>query len=123
MKQQKTKNKKTYHWKRHDANWRCKRQLGGFLNCYNFAYAGRDTVNQAAKVAPGVIKSVTNNLNAAATDRINQIITEGGKEMECVLPKILRGAIEDVYQTPLRLLGNFGKQQFNKIKKNILKKL
>ena len=47
------------------------RQLGGFLNCSDFAYAGRDTVNQAAKVAPGVIKSVINDLNAAATDRIN----------------------------------------------------
>ena len=64
-----------------------------------------------------MIKSVINDLNAAATDRINQIITEGGKEIECVLPKILRGAIEDVYQTQFRLLGNFGKQQFNNIKK------
>ena len=43
--------------------------------------------------------------------------------MERVLPKILRGAIEDIYQIPLRLLGNFGKQQSNKIKKNIFKKL
>ena len=43
--------------------------------------------------------------------------------MEHVLPKILSGAIKDVYQTPFRLLGNSGKQQFNKIKKNILKKL
>ena len=30
--------------------------------------------------------------------------------MERVLPKILRGAIEDVYQTPFRLLGKFGKE-------------
>ena len=82
-------------------------ELGGFLNRYNFAYAGRDTVNQAAKVAPRVIKSATNDLNAAATDIINQIITQGGKEMERVLPKILREAIKNVYQTPFRLLGNF----------------
>ena len=40
--------------------------------------------------------------------------------MERVLPKILRGAIEDVYQTPFRLLGYFGKEQFNKIKRKIL---
>ena len=70
-----------------------------------------------------MIKLATSNLNAAATDRINQITTEGGKEMERVLPKILRGAVEDIYQTPFRLLGNFGKKQFNKIKKNTLKKL
>ena len=80
----------------------------------------RDTVNQAAKVAPGVIKAATNDINEIAKDRINQIISRGGKEVECVLPKILREAIEDIYQMPFRLLGNFGKQQFNKIRKKIL---
>ena len=39
--------------------------------------------------------------------------------MECVLPKILRGTIKDVYQTPFRLLGNFGEQQLNKLKRKI----
>ena len=33
-------------------NQKQKRQLGGFPNRYDFANAGRDTVNQAAKVAP-----------------------------------------------------------------------
>ena len=28
-----------------------KKQLGGFLNWYDFAYAGRDTVNQVCKIA------------------------------------------------------------------------
>ena len=77
-------------------------------------------VNQAAKVAPGVIKVATNDINAIATDRINQVISQSGKEMERVLPKILRGAIENVYQTLFMLLGNFGKQQFSKIKRKIL---
>ena len=89
-----------------------KRQTG-FLSRYDFAYAGKDVVNQAAKVAPGVIKAVTSDTNNIAQDRINQIISQGGKEVEHVLPKILRGAIEDVYQTPFRVLRNFGKQQFN----------
>ena len=93
------------------------RQRGGFLNQYDFGYAGRYKVNQATKVATGVIKAAANDINAVATDRINQIISQGGKEVECPLPKILSRAIEDVYQTPFRLLGNFGKQQFNKIKK------
>ena len=92
-----------------------KRQAGGFLNRYDFAYAGRDTVNQVAKVAPGVIRAAANDINNIAQERINQIISQGGKEVERVLPKILRGAIEDVYQTSFRLLGNFGKQQLNKI--------
>ena len=42
--------------------------------------------------------------------RIDQIISQGGKEIEGALPKI-RGAIKDVYQTPFRLLGNFWKKK------------
>ena len=41
--------------------------------------------------------------------------------MEIVLSKILKGAIEDVYRTPFRLLGNFGKQQLDKLKQKILR--
>ena len=77
--------------------------MGIFLNRYDFAYAGRDTVNQAAKVAPGVIKNAGNEINNIPKERINQIIIQGGKEAERVLPNILRGAIEYVYQTPFRL--------------------
>ena len=94
-----------------------KRQTGGFLNRYDFAYAGRDTANQVSKVTPGVIKATPNDINNIVQERINQIISLGGKEVELVLPKILRGAIEYVYQTPFKLLGNFGKQQLNKILK------
>ena len=35
-----------------------------------FAYVRRDTVNQAAKVAPGVIKAATNDINEIVKDRI-----------------------------------------------------
>ena len=38
-------------------------RTGGFLNRCDSAYAARDTVNQAAKVAPGVIKNVSNEIN------------------------------------------------------------
>lgn len=85
-----------------------------------FTYAGRETVNQAAKVAPGVIKAATNNINKIAKQRINQTISQGEKEIERVLPKILGGALEDIYQTPFRLLSNFGKQQLDKTKRKIL---
>ena len=88
--------------------WKKGRQLGEFLNQYEFAYADRNTANQAAKVARGVIKNTNTEINNIAKERINQIITQGGKEAERVLPQILRGAIEDVYQTPFRLLGNLG---------------
>ena len=90
------------------------------MNRYYFAYEVKDTVNQAAKVAPGRIKGATNDINNIAKQRIDQIISQGGKEIERVLPKVLRGAIEDVYQTPFRLFGNFGKQQLKKLKRKIL---
>ena len=45
--------------------------MGGFLNRCDFAYAGRDTVNQAAKVAPGVIKNAGNKINNIAKERTN----------------------------------------------------
>ena len=96
------------------------RQTGGFLNRYDFAYARRDTVNQVAKVAPNVIKQATEEIDKIVQSRINQSMKSGVAEIEHVLLKILQGAIEDVYKTPFRLLGNFGKQQLNKIKKKIL---
>ena len=93
-----------------------KRQTGGVLNRYDFTYAGREVVNEAAKVASGAIRGATNDINSIAKQRIDQIISQSGKEIEHVLPKVLIGAIEDVYQTPSRLLRNLGVQQLNKLK-------
>ena len=77
--------------------------------------------NQVEKISPGIIKNATKEINDVAQQRINQIISQGSKEVETVLPKIIRGVIEDVYQTSFRLLGNFGKQQLNKLKNKILR--
>ena len=63
-----------------------KKQTGGFLNIYDFAYTERDVVNQAGKVAPGVTKGATNETNNIEKQRIDQIILQGGKEVEHVLP-------------------------------------
>ena len=30
-------------------------QMGGFLNCYDFAYADKDVVKQVGKIAPDII--------------------------------------------------------------------
>ena len=60
MKQQRQKKRKRYYRKRGATGRKRKRQQGGWLNRYDFAYAGRDVVDQAAKVAPGVIKQATN---------------------------------------------------------------
>ena len=98
---------------------RKKRQTGRFLSRYDFAYAGRDVVNQAGKVAPSIINKATSDINKIAQERIDQAIRTGGAEVERIAPKIIRGAIEEVYKTPFRLLGNLGKKQFQKIKQNI----
>ena len=83
---------------------------GCFLSRYDFAYAGRDTVNQVGKIAPGLIENASSEINSIVQQIINEIISQGGNEIERVPPNILRGAIEDVYQTPFRLLQKFGKQ-------------
>ena len=100
---------------------RSQRQTGGFLNRYDFAYAGRDTVNQVGKIAPGIIKKTTSDIKKIAQQRIDQAIRTGGAEIERVAPKTIRGAIEEVYKTPFRLLGNLGKKQFQKIKRKLFK--
>ena len=42
------------------ARYKWIRQLRGFLDRYDFSYAGRDTVNQVGKIAPGIIEDATN---------------------------------------------------------------
>ena len=81
----------------------------------------KEIVNHADEVGLGIIKVTTDNKNKIAELIINQLIPQGGKEIDSIFPKVLRGAIEDVYQTPFRLLGNFGKNQFNKLKQKTLK--
>ena len=98
-----------------------RRQTGRFLNCYDFAYVGRDTVNQLGKIAPDIINQATGEINKIAQQRIDQAVRSGGAEIERVAPKIIRGAIEEVYKTPFRLLGNLGKKQFQKIKNKLFK--
>ena len=78
-------------------------------------------VNQAGKVAPGIISKATADINKIAKQRIDQVIRNGGAELERVAPKIIRGAIEEVYKMPFRLLGNLGKKQFQKIKRRLFK--
>ena len=98
-----------------------RQQTGRFLNCYDFAHAGRDTVNQLGKIAPDIINQVTGEINKIAQQRIDQVVRSGGAEIKRVVPKIIRGAIEKVYKTPFRLLGNLGKKQFQKIKNKLFK--
>ena len=74
---------------------RSRLHTGGFLNKYNFAYTGRDIVNQVGKVAPKMITQATAEINKIAQERIDQVVWSGEAEIERVAPKIIKGAIED----------------------------
>ena len=104
-----------------------RRQKGGFLNRYDFAYAGRDVVNQAFKnldkTAPALIQNLKGELNDVLQQRIHQVITEGGAQLKEVGPQLLKGAIEDAYKTPFRLLGNFGKKKLTEAKQKLNREL
>ena len=78
-------------------------------------------VDQAGKVAPGIISKAVADINKIAKQRIDQAIKNGGAEIERVAPKIIRGVIEEVYKTPFRLLGKLGKKEFLKIKRRLFK--
>ena len=102
-----------------------RRQKGGFLNKYDFSYAGRDVVNQAFKnldkAAPALIQNLKGELNDVLQQRIHQVITEGGAQLREVGPQLLKGAVEDAYKTPFRLLGNFGKSKLAEAKRQLKK--
>ena len=99
--------------------YRRKRQRGGFLNRYDFAYAGRDTVNQVSKqlnaLALKLLDQLTTGLDKVSANRVNQL-----KQMT---PGLIKGAVEELYKTPFCLLEKAGKKKYDSIKKKLSNKL
>ena len=104
-----------------------RRQKGGFLNRYDFAYAGRDVVDQTFKnldkTAPALIQNLKGELNDVLQQRNHQVITKGGAQLKEVGPQLLKEAIEDAYKTPCRLLGNSGKSKLAEAKRQLNREL
>ena len=119
-----------------------RKQKGGFLSRYDFAYAGRDSVNQAAyhvkKIAPELINQTMNRVDEPASElvrtagreldiiaarRINLIAHRSGETIQRIAPGIIRGAIEELYKTPFRLLGAFGCKKYNQMKQRVVRRL
>ena len=100
-----------------------KRQRGGFLNRYNFAYTGRDTVNQATKnldkLAPKLIDQIMNK----ATTGLDNISAKCIDQLKQIAPDLIKGAVEELYKTPFRLLGNMGKKKYKVLKKLVYNKM
>ena len=61
-----------YDYFRHDR----KRQRGGFLNRYDFAYTGRNTINQAAKHLDTLAPKLVDQLMSKATTGLDKISTK-----------------------------------------------
>ena len=117
------------------SRYRSRRQRGGWLSRYDFAYTGRDSMNQAAyyvkkiapklidktfdrakNLAPNLINRTSRELDAIAARRINQLTRNTGNEIQRIAPGIIRGAIEEVYKTPFRLLGQFGRNKYKQLR-------
>ena len=95
------------------------------MNRHDFAYAGRDTVNQTLKnlnnTAPKLISQTSKEVSKIVEARIKQVINDDGQQIQKITPQIIRGAIEDLYKTPFILLGKLGKQKLYELKRNVLK--
>ena len=78
---------------------------------------GENAVNQAAKATPSIIKNASNKINDIAQERIDRIISQGGREIERVLPKKLRGSSSDSIQ----ITGGLWGKRIEQIKKQNFK--
>ena len=130
-KQQKKKRKKTHKSRGFSSNnayntyvfdhlkYRRKSQRGGFLNRYDFPYAGRDTVDQASKqlnvLAPKLVEQLTTGLEKVSANRV--------KQLEQIAPALTKGAVEELYKAPFHLLKKAGEKKYDSIKKNVSNEL
>ena len=96
-----------------------RRQRGGFLNRYDFAYAARNTVNQAAKHLDTLAPKLVNQLMSKATTGLDNITAKQVEQIKKIAPGLIRDAIEELYKTPFHLLGNLGRKKYKALKKSI----
>ena len=77
-------------YRNYKRKWPARRQQrGGFLNRYNFAYAGRDTVNTVMKgldnLAPKLISQRSKEIDKITEARIKQAINCGGQQIQKIV--------------------------------------
>ena len=89
-----------------------KRQRGSFLNRYDFAYAGRDTVNQATKNLDKLAPKLVDELMNRATTGLDKISANRIEQIKQIAPSLIKGAVEELYKTSFRLLGKMGKKKY-----------
>ena len=100
-----------------------KRQRGGFLNRYHFVYTGRDTINQATKNSDKLAPKLIDQLMNRATAGLDKIAANRINQLNQIAPGLIKGAVEELYKTPIRLLEDAGKKKYKLLKKKICNKL
>ena len=83
----------------------------------------KKSFDRVDKLAPKLIRQSSKELDAIASCRINQLTRNTAEEIKRIAPGLIRGAIEEAYKTPFRLLGNFGINKYNQLRKKIYKTL
>ena len=86
--------RKIQKYRKHNRCRTKSQQRGGFFNRYDFAYAGRDTVNQVFKnlnnTTPKLIIQTSKEVDKIAEARIRQVINDGGQQIQTIAPQIIR---------------------------------
>ena len=65
----------------------------------------------------------TTGLDKVIAKRVEQLSRETGQTLKKIAPRLIRGAIEELYKTPFCLLGNLGRKKYKELKKNVFNKL
>ena len=65
----------------------------------------------------------TTGLDKVTAKRVKQLSRKTGQALKKIAPGLIRGAIEKLYKTPFRLLGNLGRTKHKELKKNVFNKL
>ena len=81
------------------------------------------TFNRARHLAPELIRKTSAELDGIAARRINQLTYNTGTEVQRIAPGLIRGAIEEFYKTPFRLLGRFGRNKYNQLRTKLYRTL
>ena len=69
------------------------------------------------------MNKATTGLDNITAKRVEQISRETGRMLKQIVPDLIRGAIEELYKTPFRLLGKLGCKKYNTLKKKVFNKL
>ena len=72
-------------------------------------------------LAPKLINQTSKEIDKIVEARIKHVINNGGQQIQKIAAQIIRGAIEEVYKTSFRLLGNLGKQRFSQLRQKLLR--